>query len=43
MCTREAVSSEWKAITNEDLKKEVEGNIKTYTDDKGVTHYEFDP
>lgn len=40
-CTREAVSSEWKAITATDLKQMAENNVQTYTDEAGVTHYEF--
>lgn len=40
-CTREAISSEWKAITAQDLKKLSEENVTTYTDEKGITHYEF--
>ena len=40
MCTREAVYSEWQAITQTDLKKSVDGMNK-WTDEKGVTHYEI--
>jgi len=39
MCTREAVKGEWSAITAKELAKETKG-LKSYVDDKGVTHYE---
>lgn len=33
MCTREAVSSEWQAITAEDLKEAAKKNVSEYTDE----------
>lgn len=43
MCTREAVTAEWKAITATDLRQLAEGNVATSTDENGVTHYEYSP
>lgn len=41
MCTRQGAGAEWHSITKQDLREAAQNSVQTWTDDKGITHYEF--